>query len=113
MSTQHAPRLWLHLCVLVLLCSMGNAPTQAFAGAENPQATAAVRSVKLSDALLKRMSAATLEATTALRDKDSVLSLSDDQGRPRTIDALVAEVDASSEAHTALARQHLSSRDSC
>ena len=111
MPRPYTPRLWLHLCALVLLCSLGSVPTQVFADATNPQATAAVRSVKLTDALLKRMSAATLEATAALRDKDSVMSLTDDQDRPRTIDALIAEVEASPEAQTALARQHLSSRE--
>lgn len=100
----------LQLCTLVFSCAIAILPTPTIAGEQNPQATAAVRAVNLDADLLNRVSAAALEATAALRDKDSVMSLTDDQDQPRTVEALVAEVDASPETQAALARQRLSSR---
>ena len=100
----------LRLCAFVLSSAIAILPTTAIAGEQNPQATAAVRAVNLNADLLNRVSAAALDASAALRDKDSVMSLTDDQDQARTVEALVAEVDASPEAQTALARHHLSSR---
>jgi hypothetical protein len=83
-------------------------PLSAIAGAESPQDSVAVHSVTLTVDLLDRMSQAVREANGALQDsEDSVMVLTDDEGRPRTVAALTTEVNANPATRAALARHHL------
>jgi hypothetical protein len=104
---------WWHpsFAVLALACTFVVLPLSATAGAEAPQDSAAVHSVALTTDLLDRMSQAIREANAALKDsEDSVMILTDDQGRPRTVAALTTEVEANSATRAALARHHLDAR---
>lgn len=112
MPVRHLPARWhRRLGAFALACAFIALPLSAIAGAETPQDSAAVHAVTLSADLLDRMSQAIREANTALKDsEDSVMVLTDDQGRPRTVAALTAEVDANPATRAALARHHLDAR---
>ena len=112
MPARHLPARWhRRLGAFAMACAFIALPLSAVAGAEAPQDSAAVHAVALSADLLDRMSQAIREANAALKDsEDSVMVLTDDQGRPRTVAALIAEVDANPATHAALARHHLDAR---
>lgn len=96
---------------VAIACAFIAPPLSAIAGAEAPQDSAAVHAVTLTTDLLQRMSQAVREANAALEStEDSVMVLTDDQGRPRTVAALTAEVGANPATRAALARHHLDAR---
>lgn len=108
MSVRHPFTRWQRSLGGFAMCAFMALPLSAIAGAETPQDSAAVHSVTLTTDLLDRMSQAVREANTALEDaEDSVMILTDDEGRPRTVAALTAEVAANSATRAALARHHL------
>ncbi|QRP62826.1 hypothetical protein I6J77_11860 [Rhodanobacter sp. FDAARGOS 1247] len=99
------------LAALVIACACLALPPAAIAGAENPQDSAAVHAVTLTADLLERMSQAVHETDAALESTEgSLLVLTDDQDRPKTVATLTAEVEANAAARAILARHHLDAR---
>ncbi|CAM5576551.1 hypothetical protein [Rhodanobacter lindaniclasticus] len=111
MPIRHLSAGWRRLGYVAIACAFIALPLSAAAGAETPQDTAAVHAVTLSTDLLHRMSQAIGEANAAMANsEDSVMVLTDDDGHPRTVAALTAEVDANPATHAALLRHHLDAR---
>jgi hypothetical protein len=96
---------------IAIACVFAALPLSAIAGAENPRDTAAVHSVALTADLLDRMSQAVREINAALKDtEDSLMMLTDDQDRPKTVATLTTEIETNPAASAALARHHLDAR---
>ncbi len=82
----------------------------ASAGMENPRDTAAVQAVALDVELLHHIIAISQEARAALDGQDSVFYLRDEHNRPRTVDAIVAELSARPGVMAVLKRHRLDVR---
>lgn len=92
-------------------CALITLSPPAIAAAESPQNSAAVHAVMLTPEPLDRMSQAVREADVALTvSGDSLLILTDDQDRPKTVAILTAEIEANRAARTILARHQLDAR---
>jgi len=91
-TSRMATRLQLGLSALVLMLSITTSPARA--GMEQPRDTPAVHAVVFDTDLLQRIIAATNEAKNAIDGQDSLFYLLGKDGKPRSVDSMVAEVEA-------------------